>query len=84
LVASCSALDDLLPSPSQGRQKHRVALARIPIQVVVIERNDEGDRVTVPHQDHLLLFCGLDNSSQDVFSFQFNVFTGIAPLASAP
>jgi len=56
-VAESFALRDLLPRLGNRRQKSGIALARIPLQIVVIERHEQSDRVTVTHHQHLFLFA---------------------------
>jgi hypothetical protein len=49
------ALMDLPTCPGERCQELRITFAREPLEIVVIERHQERDRVPVPHDKHLLL-----------------------------
>jgi hypothetical protein len=54
-VAYCLTLFNLASCFRQRSQKGRVAFARVPFQVVVVERRDQNQGMSIAEDEHIFL-----------------------------
>jgi hypothetical protein len=54
-------LPNLLAGICDGCQEGWLTLSRVPLQVIVVERHHQSDCVTIPHENNLFRFSGMND-----------------------